>query len=158
MNNPRPAPRPSPPLFRDQHLPAALAATLLVVSGVALDQYTSFKVFRGGWEVGALVLLLFYVILLAHYVQRVWLFYNGTNVLGELVSSNEDGFAFRYKYLGRTYKKVVELTADAVQRAKVEGRVVLRIHPEHPKCVQHLRQFDTAEIEAALVAKEQARA
>jgi hypothetical protein len=143
-------------LFRHQHLSAALAATVLVLSGVALDQYTSFKVFRGGWEIAALVLGLFYILLIAHFVQRVRLFWNGTNVLGELVSSNEDGFRFRYKYLGRTYKRVVELTADAATRAKIEGRVVLRIHPEHPRCVQHLREFDTADVAAALLAKEAA--
>ncbi len=141
---------PSPPRFRDQHLPIALTMTGMLILALLVSTFTPIKVLDGGWEIGLIVLGIVYLLLILHYLQRRWLFRHGVNVLAELAASSGDSLSIRYRHAGETFERIVELTPDARTRVFSGKRIVLRMHPRCPKCVQYLREFDTPEILASL--------
>jgi K+ transporter len=142
--------RPSPPRFRDQHLSIALGVTLVLAAVVLVSNFTPVKIMEGGWIVALVALAIFYFVLVLHYRQKRWLFDNGINVLAELAASAAESFSIRYQHDGVMFEQIVEVTPEARKRLYSGGKIVLRMHPRRPQCVQYLREFDTPSVLASL--------
>jgi len=141
---------PASPSFREHYLPMARNVTGIVALAVLISTFSPVKILDGDWIIALVVLGIFYVLIILQYLQKRWLFRQGVNVLAELAASASNSFSIRYRHGGSTYERIVEVTPEARKRLYSGGKIVLRMHPRRPQCVQYLREFDTPEVMASL--------